>query len=133
MEIGILVPLTMLMALISGLFIAIGHHLFYEGLDGQAVPSQGWKAYGIEFTSQQVNIAGGTALAFLVKLTLVIAVSTSYTQAVWNTARACTKERGMSITQLDAAFSVLSNVVALKEVRLWSRYPLLLLLAIVAW
>jgi hypothetical protein len=132
-EIGIIMPLTMIMALISGLFAAIGHHLFYEGLDNQIVPSQGWKAYGIEFTSQQLNIAGGTALAFLVKLCLVLAVSTSYTQAIWDTARACTKERGMTITQLDAAFSVLSNIVALKEVRLWSRYPMLILLATVAW
>jgi hypothetical protein len=132
-DVGLLMPLMMLMALISGMFMAIGHHLFYKGLDGRVVPSQGWKAYGIELTSQQLNIAGGTALAFLVKLCLVVAVSTSYTQAIWSAAKACTKERGMSIRQLDAAFSVLGNIVALTQVRLWARHPMLISLATVAW
>lgn len=103
-EIGLRVPVIMFMTLISGLFIAVGQHLFYANLHGQEVPNQRWKASGIEVTSQQLNIALGTALAFIVKMCLVSAVSTSYTQAVWSAAKLCSRKQGMSIAELDAVF-----------------------------
>jgi hypothetical protein len=123
----------MFMASASGLFIAVGHHLFYENLDGQEVPSQRWKTSGIELTTQQVNIALGTALAFLVKVCLVLAVSSSYTQAIWSAAKASKKGQHMSIADLDAAFSALGNLGALSKLHLWAKHPLMLSLVAIAW
>lgn len=65
-------PTTIIAALLVALASAIGHHAFYSNLNDQLVNSDD------RLFTQQVNIAIGTAFAFLFRASLVIAVGASY-------------------------------------------------------
>jgi len=65
----------MLGSLLAGTAASVRHRLFYRSLNGQATHSTP--------CDQQVNIAIGTGLAFLVKSLLVMAVGTAYMQLFW--------------------------------------------------
>lgn len=124
-------PSTITLSLIAGLLFAVGHHLFYQHLDSRKVASEDVRILGSRISPQQLNVAIGTAFAFLVKASLVTAVSTSYLQLLW---RALLRAaRGSTLGDLDTAFSGLNNIISLSKVWVWWRLPLLLALAIVAW
>ena len=124
-------PTTINLALLAGLLFAVGHHLFYRHLDGQQVASEDVRLLGSNISPQQLNVAIGTAFAFLVKASLVTAVSTAYLQLLW---RALLRAaRGSTLGDLDTAFSGLNNIISLSKVWVWWRLPLLFGLAIVAW
>ena len=128
-----LAPAMMLASFIAGSCLAIGHHLFYQSLNGTSVNSDPTQILGTTFSDQELNIGVGTALSFLVKTFLVLAISIAYVQCFWVIARAYQSHKAMSISDLDAAFSVLNDFLAFKRVLLWLRKPLLLLLALAAW
>ncbi|KAK5744823.1 hypothetical protein LTR17_001900 [Elasticomyces elasticus] len=81
-------PATMIASLLAACALAISHHFFYASLDGTHVaPPQTEGVRQSLVSRQQLNTGGGTALAFLVKMFLVLSVSTAYTQVFWwNTA-----------------------------------------------
>jgi hypothetical protein len=72
-------PAIMLLALFFGVGFTIGHHFFYHSLVGQAV-SSGYHVPGVDFTisGQQINIAVGSAFAFIFKALFGVAVSSAY-------------------------------------------------------
>ncbi|KXS97850.1 hypothetical protein AC578_7656 [Pseudocercospora eumusae] len=119
-------PLVVLVfALPSGLSI----YQYY--LKGTPVDDEPYKLVNFELSQQQINTAVGTALAFLSRSCLVLALSTAYTQAFWWTiTRDCTPAR---LSTIDVLYSVLSNVCNLFRPRTWSKHPLLLLTALVTW
>ena len=124
-------PTTIVLSLMTGVLLAIGHHLFYASLHGQQARSDGYKILGSNVSPQQLNIAIGTAIAYLVKTFLVLALSTAYLQLLW---RALLRAaRGSTLGDLDTAFSGLSNIISLSKVWVWWRLPLLFALALVAW
>lgn len=124
-------PTTIVLALLFGLLFAVGHHLFYKHLDGQKVAAEDLRILGSNISPQQLNVAIGTAFAFLVKASLVTAVSTAYFQLLW---RALLRSAsGSTLGNLDTAFSGLNNIFSLSKVWVWWRLPLLFALAIVAW
>lgn len=120
----------MLSALISGAFLAIAHHLFYDGLHDQAVPS-GRFSPDIGLSRQQTNIAIGTALAFAFKTCVVIATSTACVQLFWT--RVAIEPCGLKLKSINTAYSVTGNFFKLFYLPEWRRFPLLFVLALVAW
>ncbi|KAI1149481.1 hypothetical protein F4825DRAFT_464068 [Nemania diffusa] len=72
---------------IIAVLLAVGHHLFYRHLMGKETPGSIYPVLGhsINLTGQQINLAVGTLLAFLVRAFLGIAVSTANEQHVWRT------------------------------------------------
>ena len=123
----------MIAALLAGLVFATSHHIFYSNLAGKSSADEDMNILGASLSKQQVNIAVGTALAFLVKAFLVIAVSTAYIQTLWSAAKAHRSSGPITVIHLDAAFAVLDNFLAFARLPLWLRNPLMLGLAGTAW
>ena len=124
-------PATIIASLFMGVMLAIGHHLFYNSLHGRQARTDGYKILGSDISPQQMAVAGGTALAFLVKSALVTALSTAYLQLLWRAL--LRKANGSKLGDLDAAFSGLNNIVSISKIWVWRRLPLLFSLAVVAW
>ena len=126
-----LAPTTMLMSLLGGYLLVLGHHFFYANLDHKLVMTQSYSFPGNKLPPQQLNISIGTALALLVKICLAIAVSTAYVQMFWRSTSSA-KQRP-TLVELDLATSSLTNIVSLCSPKFSLRYPLLVLPAIIFW
>lgn len=124
-------PTTVILALIAGTLFAVGHHIFYNSLDGQPAPNDNYNILGSHVSTQQVNIAGGTALAFLVKACLVTAIAAAYAQVFWRAMLHRNPE--VTLGRLDTTFSAISNIHHLFKMWIWWRYPVLFSLALIAW
>ena len=122
-------PTAMVASLLTGALFALGHHLFYGSLSGRRVPVGLYNVAGIDVSLQQLNIAAGTGFAFLVKSSLVTAISLAYTQFAWM----CAVSQEVRISTLDTIFAALGNALQLLHFRVWSSFRLLLLLAMIAW
>ncbi|GAB7344240.1 hypothetical protein MBLNU457_2124t1 [Dothideomycetes sp. NU457] len=122
-----LVIATVSIAYLAGLLAAVGHHLFYQSLAGTLAPdtSDQYKVLNFHVTRQELNIVGGTALAFLVKSALSTAISTAYVQLLWKTLMHSTQRTTLSM--VDTTFS--ASTLSLIKVWTWWRYPLLFGLA----
>lgn len=112
--------LYMLATLIAGVSIAVGHHLFYSRLNGQPVDTQ--------LSQTWVNRIG-TALAFVVKLFFVAAVGIAYTQYQWRTI----SRKPWKIRQIDSLTGVVNNAWFFYDISLWTRVPVLTVIAAVSW
>ena len=133
LQIHWLSPTVTLIATIAGIAFAIAHYVFYQSLSGTAAPTDNYTVLGSSIPRQQANTAICTALAFLVKSSLVLAVSISYVHVFWRIAKARTSRRPMTLAILDKRFSALGNPFLLVDFRVWWTAPLLLLLAVTAW
>jgi hypothetical protein len=122
-------PTAILAALLAGLLFAIEHHVFYDRLRGNQVPTALYSIAGIMVSSQQVNIAAGTAFAFLVQSCLVTAVAIAYTQVLWTTSIG----RPVRLGALDTIFSALQNPFELFNMAVWWKFRLLFLFVVIAW
>lgn len=121
----------MILTLLSGSLLAMGHHLFYRSLADHSVSTGLYHFAGKNMSKQQFNTAVGTAFAYLVKAFLTVAVSTAYVQIFWmNTKNA---KEYPTLAELDCAHSVLDNALSLFNVKIWWRYPSLLVLAAIFW
>ena len=127
-----LAPAALVVALICGLLFAAGHHLFYSSLDGKAAHSDVYTILGSDISRQQLNIAGGTAFALLVKTSLGVALSTVFVQLFWQTIKR-QSSRDITLESLDTIFDGLNNIFTLFKAWTWWRYPLLFVLALIAW
>ena len=114
-------PTTMLAAFAFGVAFAIGHHFFYQSLDGTSLDNAPF--------DQQINIAVGTAFAFLVRSFLSVAIGVAFVQVLWRRllVKRITVSRVDSMTQLLTSLFDLFNLVTL-----W-QHPLLATLALIAW
>jgi hypothetical protein len=121
----------MVSGLVAGCLLCLGHHLFYAGLAGSTAPTGEYDIAGTNISKQKYNTAVGTAFAFLIKAALAVVVSIAYTQAFWRSAKNSSK--GQRLSTLDTTFSVLGNVLNLTKLHVWVKYPLLLLMAVIAW
>lgn len=124
-------PLWMLSAFIAGVSFAFGHHCFYHSLAGTEAPTGGYTVIGADVSKQQLNTAVGTALGFLVKSSLVLAISISFVQAFWGAMR--TSQDGPKLSTLDNAFNLPSNYLGIFDRSIWIEFRLPLLLAFIAW
>ncbi|KAL2689019.1 hypothetical protein Neosp_003070 [[Neocosmospora] mangrovei] len=124
-------PSLMLAALLSGVALAIGHDLFYNSLAGTPTPSVVYKIASSEVSRQQVNLALGTLLAFLVKASLVSAVSLAYLQAALRAAQS--DDKPLTLANMDVLMSALRNGLSLASFGTWWKRPFLFLIALIAW
>jgi len=123
----------MISSFLCGVLLALGHHLFYQSLDNKSASVQ-YDVMRREFDGQQLNIAIGTAFAFLVKAAFVLAVSTTYYQIFWrHMQREVISDDLPTLKNTDSAFSGLDNIISLLTIPMWCRYPFLFTMAAVAW
>ena len=127
-------PCLMMLSLVSGILFALGHHLFYNSRVNKAISTDDYIIMGTRHPGQQVNIAVGTAFAFLVKAAFILAVSTAYYQVFWKMAKQKSKtEKHPTLRWLNAAFSSTTNVMSLLSTPMWCRYPLPFFMVATVW
>lgn len=116
---------------IIAVLLAVGHHLFYRHLMGKETPGSIYPVLGhsINLTGQQINLAVGTLLAFLVRAFLGIAVSTANEQHVWRVIKAYPTE----VAGIDGLFSANSNIFSMFIPSIWLKSPISMLLALIFW
>lgn len=114
-------PITILLALLTGLGFALAHHFMGVSLNNKPVAqvdvSQAWIS---RFS---------TALAFLVKLALATSVGAAYTQHQWQRLR----QQDFRADEIDALTSVLANAFRFLSSTVWLKHPVLALMALVSW
>jgi hypothetical protein len=119
-------------SLLMAVIVAVGHHLFYSSLAGTTVlGNENQRLLGFQVSSQQINFALGTALAFFNKTCLVLAVSTAYVQVFWQVVKH-TREKQHTLENLDILASGLDDFFALLNM-FWWKHPILMLLVIATW
>lgn len=123
------IPALMLSSLIIGVALAIAHHAFYSSLAGTAVSSHPIKIVSWTTTQQQVNIAIGTAFAFVIKASLILACSTAYMQLLFGVIN----QKAFKLEVLDNWFGGLDDLWSLGCLASYWRYPLLTLMALTCW
>ncbi|QIW99936.1 hypothetical protein AMS68_005454 [Peltaster fructicola] len=123
------IPILIVSSLLAGVAFAVGHHFWYYSLNGSEVSNDAYSFANHSVSRQQINIAIGTGLAFLVKIALVAAVSTTYVQLLWRGI----KIRSTRLDVLDTLFSALGNAFTLLKLQVWFKHPLLLLLGLLTW
>jgi hypothetical protein len=111
----------MILSFLSGVALSVSHHLFYAMFDGLQVDQVP--------ISQTWIIRTGTVFAFVIKTLLVVAVSIAFVQQQW----VALSNHHFKIRQIDTMTGVLGNAFSFLESRIWLRFPLLTLLAGVAW
>ena len=121
----------MVFAFLGGCCLAIGHHFFYASLKGEIVPTGSYSFAGTKLHKQQFNTSVGTAFAFLIKTLLAVAISIAYVQLFWCIVKKMKQK--LPLGELDWADAGLSNVFSLLYPKLWWKYPLLAVLALIFW
>ena len=111
----------MILSLLSGVALTVGHHFFYARFDGQPVDEAS--------IDQTWIIRIGTVFAFVAKTLLVVAASIAFIQHQWLTL----SRNPLKIRQIDTVTGILGNALSFCESRIWLRFPLLTMLAIVTW
>jgi hypothetical protein len=101
-------------SLIAAILFAIGHHLFYDGLDGTAPPLLVHSFAGSHISGQGLNLAIGTTFAFLVRSCLALAVSLSYIQLAWYAIKRSPRDN--TISDIDRVTGALSNLLVVLNI-----------------
>lgn len=127
---GWLAPTTMVSAFVAGIAFAIGHHFFYDHLDGSKISDTTY-LYS-SFTSQQLNLAVGTAFAFIFQACLVLSVSVAFVQAFYYHLLHQKPNRRPALGNLDGAHAAFNDVFMMFNAKLWWNFPKLLVLATIA-
>jgi hypothetical protein len=107
-------------SLLSGVAIAIGHHLFYDYLNNRIVQSQ---------NQQEWFLRIGTGMAFLVRTLLSASIGIAYVQILWRTLRS----KSVTIHGIDSLFGVSHNPWDFTTLELWTAAPALTIVAVIAW
>lgn len=119
----------MLSSVVVALCIAIEHDLFYRALDGRPVSSRSFKIAGWTTSTQQMNIAAGTAFAFLFSTALTIANSLAYMQLFFQVVRRMT----CNLEKLEHLFSGLNDLTSFVQAATYYKCWLLTSVALIAW
>ncbi len=110
--------------MITVLFVGVGfgliHHFFYKYWNLRAVASD---------SQQRWIIRGGTAFAFGLKTSLAFGTGVAYIQYFW----LCMNSRPYNVAEINSMFTILSQAMEFKNLKLWARLPVLAMLAIVTW
>lgn len=113
-------PVAMVAYLLFGIGFALGHHFYWNSLDGTLVPSD---------TDQEWSSRAGIAAAFLAQSALCLAVGAAYTQRIWVTV----KQKPMTLSGLDKVFSLQSDIFSFLSTEVLSKATFLCLLGLCAW
>ncbi|KAJ6490936.1 hypothetical protein C8R45DRAFT_1213114 [Mycena sanguinolenta] len=125
---GHYVPLLKLvLAWISALALASGHHAFYASLDNHPVTSGTTASLLVH--SQAGASAIGTAFAFLVSSLLAVSAGTAFLQCAWRAVR----QRAFSISGLNAMWSSPTNMFAFLSLDFWRTARGIVVISGLAW
>ncbi|EXJ60638.1 hypothetical protein A1O7_04791 [Cladophialophora yegresii CBS 114405] len=114
-------PTAMFSSFLSAVLVAIAHHILNLKLDGREVAELA--------VDQQWISRIGNALAYVVKVLLVLATGTAYFQRVWHHARG----KPTKLNQFDSLFGVQDSILEFRHAKFWLRRPILLLVALILW
>ncbi|EGX88109.1 hypothetical protein CCM_09245 [Cordyceps militaris CM01] len=92
----------------AGVAFSVGHHLFYNSLNGTEVTATKNGTSRWDLQRQEWKIRVGTGFAFIAKTCLASAIVVAYKQRVWTSCR----QRAYSIAGLDALFSAPTDLLA---------------------
>ncbi|KAF4334983.1 hypothetical protein FBEOM_11180 [Fusarium beomiforme] len=115
-----LTPVLMTGSLLLALLLAVGHHFYYDYLDGKIVENQ---------IQQEWYLRGGTGIAFLARALLSAAVGFAYTQILWQTLRS----KSVTIQGINSLFGILHDAWDFTTWELWTAAPALAVVAMIAW
>lgn len=116
-------------SLLVGVCLGIGHHAFYQSLNGSTVSSEPMNLAGWSTSKQQLISVGGTAIAFIFKASLVLCATIAYMQLFFH----AIVNEDFTIQQLDRWFTGLEDIRSLFCVSTYWRFPGLTLVALTAW
>ena len=128
----------MFTSLLIGVICGVGHHCLYKRFDNSIVGSTHEEQWNIRsaFASAcqaaiQLTVQSrvGSGFALVVKLSLTGSVWFAYTQWLWRTL----KRKAISLRGLDAAFSVQTSVLALRDLDEILKLRVGAVLALIAW
>jgi hypothetical protein len=117
-------PTKMVALLFAGIGAAIGHHYYYQSLDGTEVSTSGSNK-----NSQEWQLRYGTAFAFLTKSLLVASATKAYEQHIWTTMR----KKSIKISGLDATFDAISDPLSFFSWSFWKNFKVGVVIAAIAW
>lgn len=122
-------PTLLICFLVAGAGISIAHHFFYQSLEETPVPDGDYSVGALKLSRQELNTVGGTALAFLARTCLTCAASVAFAQVFWRTLR----NKRVRLAVVDTLYGAPNNTAALLKGWRFFRFPLLLLIALIAW
>jgi hypothetical protein len=121
---------TMAIMLLFGTAFIIGHHFFYQSLSGKPPPNAVYfSGFAGGLTGQQLNLAAGSAFAFLVVSSLGVVITTAANQALWVAVR--TKPSKLEV--IDNLATATTNIWNLFDFRLWKKSPVRMTLVTIFW
>jgi hypothetical protein len=126
-RVSLYTPVSMILLFLSGILVAVGHHLFYLRFDLQYVHSPDDGSY--KYLSQTWIIRYGTAFAFVAKTLLAGSVVVAYKQVKWISLR----HKANSISTIDAVFAATHDLLAFLSPSFWLKAKIPALVALVAW
>ncbi|KAF9771459.1 hypothetical protein IL306_010902 [Fusarium sp. DS 682] len=101
------------------LLLGIGHHFYYDYLNGKIVENK---------SQQEWYLRGGTGIAFLTRALLSAAVGFAYTQILWQTLRS----KSVTIQGINSLFGILHDAWDFTTWELWTAAPALAVVAMIA-
>ena len=105
-----------------GLGIAVGHHFYFQYLDGRLAPNHG-------ISSQQVVKQVGNAFVFLALACFRASIVIAYYQYIWT----IFKRKALKISSIDKVFSLPSRLLSFFSFQLIGEAPFALVLGAVPW
>ncbi|CZR51150.1 uncharacterized protein PAC_01025 [Phialocephala subalpina] len=119
-------PTKMVGLLVIGAGAALGHHFYYQSLDGKYVTADESKW---DFKSQQWQLRYGTAFAFLAKTCLAASISVAYQQHIWTTL----KRTPLSVSGINATFGAINDPFSFLNASFLSSVKIGFVLAALTW
>lgn len=113
-------PILLVSFFITGTLAAMGHHIYYQGLENTPVQSSSQQIWAIRI---------GSGLAFLSKTCLAAVMSMIATQQIWFTVR----RRFITLRGIDSMFKLMSDPTAILNRDLLTWAKTLALLASLSW
>lgn len=120
--------LRMIVFMLAGVGFALGHHFFYNSLRGVEVAPDDGK-WNWNTSSQEWKTRYGTALAFISKTTMTVAIGFAYQEHLWRTLR----KKSVSIAGIDAAFAANDNALSFFNWDFLKNVKVGYLLALLGW
>jgi hypothetical protein len=126
-QISLYTPVSMVSLFLSGILVAVGHHLFYSRFDRSFVHEV--NKMDSKYLSQEWIIRYGTAFAFVAKTLLAGSVMVAYRQHMWITLQ----HKDNRLSTVDAVFAAPHDLLALLSPSMFLKAKIATSMALLAW
>lgn len=113
-------PVIMVTWAVAGFILSIGHHFYYDRLDGSIAGTSNQQNWALRF---------GTAFSFLTIALLKASCDAAYKQYIWT----LFKRKSYSLDTLDKLFGLTTDIFAFVSWELASQAKLAVFLALTSW